>query len=102
MSCIWHYVDGSAYCPGCVNSDTPAIDTADATRGPAPVGGRCACCGARSYRIAFVKADGDFDVFETFVADGDGEANAYAEENYEGREWYVLDSAGKNINGGQQ
>jgi hypothetical protein len=32
------------------------------------------------------------------VAD-DAAANAYAEQHHHGREWYVLDSTGKNING---
>jgi len=40
----WYWIDGSAYCPACVECDSPAIDAVDATRGPCECG-RCACCG---------------------------------------------------------
>jgi hypothetical protein len=39
-------------------------------------------------------------VVETFRATDNAAANAYAEEHYSGDEWYVLDDAGRNINGG--
>lgn len=54
------------------------------------------------YQIAFVKADGAFDVVQTLLASSDAEANDYAEHAYAGREWYVLDANGRNINGGPQ
>ena len=39
-----------------------------------------------------------FSVVEEFVAATDEEANDYAEANYEGQEWFLLDSDGENIN----
>ena len=54
----------------------------------------------KNYRVAFVlEASGDFEIVEQFSATSDDAANAYAEERYKGREWYVLDDNGKNING---
>ena len=57
------------------------------------------------YKIAFTLESGEFDVYETFEADNDEEANEYAEENYSeeafpsgGGEWWVLDSKKNNIN----
>lgn len=51
------------------------------------------------YRIAFVLGGtGDWEIAEEFSATDNDAANAYAESNYAGREWYVLDSAGENIN----
>ena len=59
---------------------------------------------AREYRIAFVRADGEFDVVERFMAIDDDAANAYAESHYStsNDEWFVLDDTGRNINGGEQ
>jgi hypothetical protein len=54
--------------------------------------------GARRYQIAFAKADGSWDVVETFAADDDQIANEYAETSYSDQDWYVLDVAGQNIN----
>lgn len=54
------------------------------------------------YRIAFAREDGSWDVVETFQAIDDTDANLHAETVYAGREWYVLDATGRNINGGQQ
>jgi hypothetical protein len=54
----------------------------------------------REYRIAFVRADGEFDVVDRFTAVDDAGANAYAETYYAGQEWFVLDRDGRNINGG--
>jgi hypothetical protein len=51
------------------------------------------------YRIAFVTTAGDWDIVETFTAADDESANAYAEANYAGQEWYVLDDQLVNING---
>lgn len=56
---------------------------------------------SREYRIAFARNNGTFWVRERFVALDDDEANAYAERHYDGQEWYVLDSTGRNINGGR-
>jgi hypothetical protein len=62
----------------------------------------------REYRIAFVRADGEFDVVDRFMAVDDAGANAYAETYYSNRlspsndEWFVLDRDGRNINGGEQ
>lgn len=39
----WYWIDGTPYCPSCVDCDTPAADAADCTRGPSG-GIRCACC----------------------------------------------------------
>lgn len=50
------------------------------------------------YRIAFVKADGSWDIVESFREAGDAAANEYAERNYADRDWYVLNAAGQNIN----
>ena len=156
----WYWLDGFAYCSACVECDSPAIDSAEATRGPCE-SGRCACCGAvkendddtifceatpaqldrvraaaiaaghpgleaavngdggstgmwgwtvaralqhfapeREYSIAFVlEGTGGFEVLETFSAAGNDAANDYAEQNYPGRPWYVLNASGENING---
>jgi len=51
------------------------------------------------YRIAFVQADGSWDIVESFREAGDSAANEYAERNYADRDWYVLDASGNNING---
>jgi len=52
-----------------------------------------------NYSIAFMKTDGSFDVVQAFTAENDHAANEYAEQNYAGQEWYVLDASGNNING---
>lgn len=55
----------------------------------------------RQYRIAYVAADGSWDVVRTFAATDDDAANAYAAQECEGDDdWFVLDSTGRNINGG--
>lgn len=43
----WYWQDGTPYCPGCVECDTPALDPADAIRGPAGSKTTCACCGGK-------------------------------------------------------
>lgn len=53
------------------------------------------------YSIAFAREDGSFDVVESFLAIDNDAANDYAEEHYDGQEWYVLDAAGRNVNGGE-
>lgn len=55
--------------------------------------------GVENYAIAFQAADGDWDYAETFHADNDAAANEYAQRNYAGQEWYVVDEDGDNING---
>lgn len=55
----------------------------------------------REYRVAFMReSDGEFEVVNRFWAMDDDAANATAESLYPGQEWYVLDRAGNNINGG--
>ena len=51
------------------------------------------------YRIAFVREDGGWDITDTFFVANDADANEYAERENAGKEWFVLDSKGKNING---
>lgn len=53
-----------------------------------------------NYSIAFMSTDGSFDIVQAFTAGNDDAANEYAEQNYAGQEWYVLDANGRNINGG--
>ena len=53
------------------------------------------------YRVAYVKATGEWDVVETFAAVDNADANAYAEQHYADHEWYVLDDQGLNVNGGK-
>lgn len=57
--------------------------------------------GGHTYRIAFATEAGGWDVVDTFTAADDDAANTYAEEHYAGQDWYVLDAAGRNINGGR-
>lgn len=54
-----------------------------------------------NYRIAFADESvaSGFHVVESFTAAGDEEANAYADSEYAGQEWYVLNAKGENING---
>ena len=53
----------------------------------------------RQYRIAFMlEATGDFEIVKEFEALNDDDANRYAETNYDGQQWYVLNAAGENIN----
>lgn len=56
----------------------------------------------REYRIAFVRADGEFDVVARFLARDDEEANMHAEDLYGDAEWFLLDHNGENVNGGDQ
>jgi hypothetical protein len=52
-----------------------------------------------TYHVAFVlESTGEFERVEEFAAADDAAANAYAEEHYAGKEWYVLDANGNNIN----
>ena len=66
-----------------------------------PLAGTVEAITPREYRIALVKADGSWDVIETFEAADDDAANAYAEQNHADSDWYVLDADGRNINGGR-
>lgn len=54
----------------------------------------------RTYFIAYAMTSGGWDIVDSFAATDDADANAYAEEHFNGDEWYVLDSTGRNINGG--
>jgi hypothetical protein len=56
----------------------------------------------REYRVAFVRADGEFDVVERFMALDDEAANEHAEQQYGEAEWFLLDRDNININGGPQ
>lgn len=56
----------------------------------------------QAYRIAFVKADGRWDIVEEYEAIDDEAANDYAAKNFGDREWFVLNADGVNINGGPQ
>ena len=56
---------------------------------------------AREYRIAYAMGNGEWDVVDRFEAIDDDAANSYATTHYDGDEWYVLDSTGRNINGGR-
>jgi hypothetical protein len=55
----------------------------------------------REYRIAYVMADGGWDIVDRFSAVDDAGANAYAATYFDGDEWYVLDDTGRNISGGR-
>jgi mannose-1-phosphate guanylyltransferase len=57
------------------------------------------CFEDKTYRIAFVKADGSWDYVNEFEACDDEAANAYAEETFPGKDWFVIDADGNNING---
>jgi hypothetical protein len=55
----------------------------------------------KRYQVAFVREqDGEFEVVETFDEANDDAANRYCEDNYGEQEWYLLDSEGRNVNGG--
>lgn len=54
----------------------------------------------KSYSLAFVKADGSWDIVQTFSASDNDAAKSWADRHYAGQDWYVLDSDGRNINGG--
>jgi hypothetical protein len=55
----------------------------------------------RTYHVAvMLEATGEFEILETFNADDDADANAYAERNHSGRAWYVLNENRRNINAG--
>jgi hypothetical protein len=56
----------------------------------------------REYTLAFAMESGEWDIARTFTAIDDDAANAFAEQHYDGQEWYVLDHTGRNINGGPQ
>lgn len=57
----------------------------------------------RRYMVAFMcEEDGRFEVVETFDERDDASANRYCEEHYGEQEWYLLDSEGENVNGGER
>ena len=92
-------VDGVAY----QQSEWDALDSADYERDES---GRWLFQGQpfagtveRIYRIAFMlESTGDFEIVETFSTSGNHAANHYARKNYDGRDWYVLNAEGENIN----
>ena len=51
-----------------------------------------------TYRIAYTTISGAWDIVEEFDAASDKAANAYAEREYAGQDWYVLDKSNRNIN----
>jgi hypothetical protein len=52
-----------------------------------------------TYKIAYAKENGDWDITETFDAENDLQAMDYAEKMLPDDEnWYVLDENNKNIN----
>lgn len=53
--------------------------------------------GLRNYSLAYMKADGRWDIVRTFTAANDAAANDWADRNGDG-DWYVLNSDGQNIN----
>lgn len=109
-----HYDDASAaddYTVWCRKNRTAWADDATAAKVAAAIGlthvhsatdGVCGRVPAAEseYRIAYLREDGSWDIVQAFLAAGDNEANAYAEENCHNDDWYVLDAAGRNINGG--
>jgi hypothetical protein len=54
----------------------------------------------QEYRVAFVRADGEFDVVYRFLAMNEDDANAHAEERFGDAEWFLLDRDNQNVNGG--
>ena len=52
----------------------------------------------KTYYIAFPGQE-QWDIVETFEAENDKSANAYADANYADQEWWVLNAIGQNING---
>jgi len=51
--------------------------------------------------VAFVREeDGEFEVVQWFEEANDEAANRYCEQEYSGEAWYLLDSKGRNVNGG--
>jgi hypothetical protein len=70
--------------------------------GPKPFGVRDAITGVKpmQYHIAFMlESSGDWEIMEEFNADSNAAANDYAEQEYSGKPWYVLNAAQENING---
>jgi hypothetical protein len=50
--------------------------------------------------VTMNEGTGDWNApIETFQADNDSDANAYAEAHYQALEWYVINESGANING---
>lgn len=82
----WYWIDGTPYCPACVQCDTPAIDQAKATRGPCE-SGRCACCGEAAclgFRPTHRITLGDGSLLQVMLDDGCA---------YQRCEWDAADAA---------
>ena len=86
----------SDICGRAIEGDTAAMQAvADAISSAAAMNDD-----GREYQIAFaLEATGEWEIIKTFRAADDAAANAYAEQHYADREWYVLDANGENING---
>ena len=50
------------------------------------------------YKIAYMRESGDWDIVREFSAGNNTEAEEYAESEYPGTDWYVLDANNNNIN----
>jgi hypothetical protein len=84
----WYWINGSAYCPACVECDTPAIDAADATRGPAE-GGNCACCGETFAAVGTEEIERHLGECRCTTANPCGAAAYYDADEY--RPWRISD-----------
>jgi hypothetical protein len=56
---------------------------------------------SKKYAVALMREeDGRFEVVEYFDEDSDEAAIRYCEQEYSGEAWYLLDSEGRDVNGG--
>ena len=81
------------------STDRSRVDAMTAVEATAECEKMVRDAGVNQYRIAFVKADGSWDVVESFGETSHADANEYAERHYAGKEWFVIDASGNNING---
>jgi hypothetical protein len=81
------------------STDRSRVDATTAVEATAECEKMVRDAGVNQYRIAFVKADGSWDVVESFGETSHADANEYAERHYAGKEWFVIDASGNNING---
>jgi len=52
----------------------------------------------QTYYVAIAKADGAFEILREFTATNNAAANEFAFYNFNGLEWFVLDSKKQNVN----
>jgi hypothetical protein len=52
----------------------------------------------QTYFVAIAKADGGFEILREFTATDNAAANEFAHYNFNGLEWFVLDSKKQNVN----